>query len=106
MHASVSGPGRRRIADRIESWMGDSAALGPEGLGEGSTVAPIPNRLRPREASIERASHPNRFQSRWLILAYEKIVPTSTQRRPSFASPDRPIAEPTRSGNNTGEETS
>jgi hypothetical protein len=50
-------------------------------------VAPLPGRLKSREVSIERASHPNRFQSQWLISAYEKIVPSSHQRSPSLVPP-------------------
>jgi hypothetical protein len=53
---------------------------GPARLAEGTTVALLPGRLKPREVSIERASHPNRFQSKWLISAYEKIVPSSPQQ--------------------------
>jgi hypothetical protein len=56
-------------------------------------VAPLPNRLKPREVAIERASHPNRFQAQWLIFAYEKIVPSSPQRGPSLAPPPGSLAE-------------
>jgi hypothetical protein len=42
-------------------------------------VASLPGLLKPREVSIERASHPNRFQSQWLISAYEKITPSSSR---------------------------
>jgi len=79
LHASLSGPGRRGIADRNESWIGDSLTGGMARLVEGSAVGPLPGRLKPREVSIERASHPNRFQSQWLISAYEKIAPSSSR---------------------------
>ena len=49
-------------------------------------MAQTPTRLKSREVSIERISHPNRFQSQWLISAYEKIVPSSPQRSPSLAA--------------------
>jgi hypothetical protein len=54
-------------------------------------VASLPTRLKPREVSIERTSHPNRFPSQWPISASEKIVPSSHQRSPSIA----PLADPT-----------
>ena len=52
----------------------------------GLIVAPLPARLKSREVSIERASHPSRFQSQWLISAYEKIIPSSPQRSPWHVS--------------------
>jgi len=58
-------------------------------------VAPFPGRLKPREVVIERASHPNRSQSRWLISAYERIVPSSPQRGPSLPLRSLPIVEKT-----------
>ncbi len=58
-------------------------------------MAPFPSRLKPRKVAIERTSHPNRFQAQWLISAYEKIVPSSSQRGPSLASPGHTIAEAT-----------
>ena len=54
-------------------------------------MASLPSRLKPRGVSIERTSHPNRFQSQWLISAYEKIVPWLHQRSPSIA----PLADST-----------
>ena len=54
-------------------------------------MASLPTRLKLPEVSIERTSHPNRFQSQWLISAYEKIVPSSHQRSPSIA----PLADST-----------
>ena len=56
-------------------------------------MAPIPSRLKPREVAIERTSHPNRFQTQWLISAYEKIVPSAPQRGPSLAPPPQSIVE-------------
>ncbi len=50
-------------------------------------MAPLSGRLKSREVSIERASHPSRFQSQWLISAYEKIVPSSHQRSSSLVPP-------------------
>ena len=66
-------------------------------------MASLPSRLKPREVSIERASHPSRFQSRWLISAYEKIIPSSPPRSPSHVSTARSADEASRSINNMKE---
>jgi hypothetical protein len=68
-------------------------------------VAPLPARLKSREVSIERASHPSRFQSQWLISAYEKIIPSSPQRSPSHVSKARTADEIDQSLKNTKEAT-
>jgi hypothetical protein len=73
------------------------------GLDEGSTVAQNPTRLKSREVSIERTSHPNRFPSQWLISAYEKIIPSSPRRGPSLAPTADPIDEVNPSVNNMKE---
>ena len=56
-------------------------------------MAPLPARLRSREVAIERASHPSRFQSQWLISAYEKIIPSSPQWGLSHVSTARSADE-------------
>jgi hypothetical protein len=56
-------------------------------------VASLPSRLKPREVFIERASHPSRFQSQWLISAYEKIIPSSPPRSLSHVSTARSADE-------------
>jgi hypothetical protein len=66
-------------------------------------VASLPSRLKPREVSIERASHPSRFQSQWLISAYEKIIPSSSPRSPSHVSTARSADEASGSLNNMKE---
>ena len=66
-------------------------------------MASLPTRLKPREVSIERTSHLNRFQSQWLISAYEKIIPSSHQRSPSLVPMADSIDEPNPSINNMKE---
>lgn len=66
-------------------------------------MAPLPARHKSREVSIERGSHPNRFQSQWLISAYEKIIPSSPQRSPSHVSTARSAGEANGSLNNMKE---
>ena len=53
----------------------------------------LPTCLKTREVSIERTSHPNRFQSEWLISAYETLVPWSSRRGPLPTPRSRPEAE-------------
>jgi hypothetical protein len=67
-------------------------------------VATLINRLQPREISIERDSHRNRFQSQWLISAYERIIPSLPQRSPSLTFPDHLIGETTGKVNNMKEQ--
>ena len=66
-------------------------------------MAPLPARLESREVSIERASHPSRFQSQWLISAYEKIIPSSPPRSPSHVATARSADEASKSLNNMKE---
>ncbi len=58
-------------------------------------MASLPSHLKRREVSIERGSHPSRFQSQWLIAAYEKIIPSSALWSPSLALPTRSTSEST-----------
>jgi len=81
----------------------DSGACGPERLREGTTVAPLPSRLKTGEVAIERASRPNLFQSQWLIWAYEKIVPSSTPTESLARSPASSIEEVARRADNMKE---
>jgi hypothetical protein len=66
-------------------------------------VATLPARLKSREVSIERGSYPGRFQSQWLISAYEKIIPSSPPRSPSHVSTARSADEASGSINNMKE---
>ena len=58
-------------------------------------MAPLSSRLQPRDVSIERGSQPNRFQSQWLISAYEKIIPSAPQRSSSPVPPAGSVGEVT-----------
>jgi hypothetical protein len=66
-------------------------------------VALLPSRFQLREVSIERASQLNRFQSQWLISAYERIVPSLHRRSPSHVLPAYSISEATVTINNMKE---